>query len=83
MVKEHGGEISARNAEGGGAIIEVRLPSAGHAATAHRSEAAAPYKALLKGRILLLKMKRACSTLSAKCSLEPVHRLSLWPVLKR
>jgi two-component system NtrC family sensor kinase len=33
IVKEHGGEIAARNAEGGGAVIEVRLPSAGHAVT--------------------------------------------------
>ena len=56
IVKEHGGEISARNAEGGGAIIEVRLPSAGHAATASPvREVAAPHKALLKGRILLVE----------------------------
>src|SRR5258708_20481129 len=30
IVKEHNGEISARNAEDGGAIISVKLPSAGH-----------------------------------------------------
>jgi two-component system NtrC family sensor kinase len=29
IVQEHGGEISARNAESGGAIIELRLPAAG------------------------------------------------------
>jgi CheY-like chemotaxis protein len=34
IVKEHGGEISARNAESGGAILEISLPSAGHAAAA-------------------------------------------------
>jgi two-component system, NtrC family, sensor kinase len=56
IVKEHCGEISARNAEGGGAIIEVRLPSAGHAAvTSPAREVAAPHKVLLKGRILLVE----------------------------
>ena len=29
IIQEHGGEISARNAETGGAIIELRLPAAG------------------------------------------------------
>src|SRR5260370_6667509 len=29
IIKEHGGEISARNRKEGGAIIEVSLPSAG------------------------------------------------------
>jgi two-component system NtrC family sensor kinase len=29
IVKEHGGEISARNGECGGAIVEIKLPSAG------------------------------------------------------
>jgi len=56
IVKEHGGEISARNAEAGGAIIEVRLPSAGRAAAASPArEVATPHKALLKGRILLVE----------------------------
>ena len=41
IVKEHGGEISARNADGGGAIIEVKLPSAGHAAVAPQPAARA------------------------------------------
>src|SRR5262249_37061684 len=33
IVKEHSGEIAARNAESGGAIIEVRLPSSGRVVT--------------------------------------------------
>jgi two-component system NtrC family sensor kinase len=56
LVKEHGGEISARNAEGGGAIIEVKLPSAGHAA-AVAQPAVRPQKheAALQGRILVVE----------------------------
>jgi PAS domain S-box-containing protein len=56
IVKEHGGEISARNAEGGGAIIEVKLPSAGRMAAFSQSQQSAPAReALLKGRILLVE----------------------------
>jgi len=29
MVEEHGGRVSARNSEGGGAIVHVELPAAG------------------------------------------------------
>jgi len=56
LVKEHGGEISARNADGGGAIIEVKLPSAGHAAMVAQP-AARPQKheAALQGRILVVE----------------------------
>jgi two-component system NtrC family sensor kinase len=56
LVKEHGGEISARNADGGGAIIEVKLPSAGHAALL--SEPAPKLQkreAALQGRILVVE----------------------------
>ncbi len=31
IIKEHGGDISARNREDGGAVIEVRLPANGSA----------------------------------------------------
>ncbi len=57
LVKEHGGEISARNAEGGGAIIEVKLPSAGHAAAAVQPSVSRPQKheAALHGRILVVE----------------------------
>jgi two-component system NtrC family sensor kinase len=56
IVKEHGGEISARNAEGGGAIIEVKLPSAGRAAAVPQPQHSAPAReGLLKGRILLVE----------------------------
>ena len=59
IVREHGGEIAARNAEGGGAVIEVRLPSSGHVATpqpllpAHKRENA------LDGNILLVEDEEA------------------------
>lgn len=59
IVKEHSGEIAARNAEGGGAIIEVRLPSSGRLAapepvsTTHKRDGA------LHGSILLVEDEEA------------------------
>ena len=56
IVKEHGGEISARNADGGGAIIEVSLPSAGHAAAAPQALPVHPKRdAALQGSILVVE----------------------------
>ena len=56
IVKEHAGEISAHNAETGGALIEVKLPSAGRALAPEPAAPAAPAReALLKGRILLVE----------------------------
>ena len=56
IVKEHGGEISARNAEGGGAIIEVKLPSAGHAAAVAQPATRIPKREIaLQGRILVVE----------------------------
>ena len=58
IVKEHGGEISARNADGGGAVIEIKLPSAGHgsvAAPAHDTPAIQKREAALGGRILVVE----------------------------
>ena len=55
IVKEHGGEISARNADGGGAIIEVKLPSAGHAALPPAVIEPPARASALNGRILLVE----------------------------
>jgi PAS domain S-box-containing protein len=55
IVKEHGGEISARNAEGGGAVVEVKLPSAGHAAAPPAVVEPAARVTALNGRILLVE----------------------------
>jgi len=59
IVKEHGGEISARNAEGGGAIIEVRLPSAGHEAIPQPAQAVQKRENALQGSILLVEDEEA------------------------
>jgi PAS domain S-box-containing protein len=60
IVKEHGGEISARNAESGGAIIEIGIPSAGHAAAAAQPVHAAPRRENpLDGTILLVEDEEA------------------------
>jgi two-component system NtrC family sensor kinase len=58
IVKEHGGEIVARNREEGGATIEVRLlasekPALAEAVTSPRRES------LLKGRVLLVEDEEA------------------------
>lgn len=57
IVKEHGGEICARNADGGGAIIEVSLPSAGHAAAAVPQAVPTAQKrdTALQGRVLVVE----------------------------
>jgi PAS domain S-box-containing protein len=56
IIKEHGGEISARNAEAGGAIIEIKLPSAGNPAVEPRSVAPIAKREVgLSGRILLVE----------------------------
>ncbi len=56
IVKEHGGEISARNADGGGAIIEIKLPSAGHAALSPQAAAQTQKREIaLQGRILVVE----------------------------
>jgi PAS domain S-box-containing protein len=60
IVKEHGGEISAQNADNGGAIIQVKLPSAGHAAISPPPEpVAAQHERALDGRILLVEDEEA------------------------
>jgi PAS domain S-box-containing protein len=61
IVKEHGGEILARNAEGGGAILEVSLPSAGHAAAAapETVETTPRRENPLEGTILLVEDEEA------------------------
>lgn len=58
IVKEHGGEIVARNREEGGATIEVRLPASGKAAV---PETVKPPRreSLLKGRVLLVEDEEA------------------------
>jgi two-component system NtrC family sensor kinase len=63
IIKEHGGEISARNADGGGAVLEVKLPSAGHAvtATAQTSPAVQKREAALGGRILVVEDEESVS----------------------
>ncbi|HEV2698133.1 MAG TPA: PAS domain S-box protein [Terriglobales bacterium] len=56
IIKEHGGEISARNAESGGAIIEIKLPQAGSAAVAEpEAPAGVKFEVVLKGTILLVE----------------------------
>ncbi|HET7441412.1 MAG TPA: GAF domain-containing protein [Terriglobales bacterium] len=58
IVKEHGGDITARNADEGGAVVEVRLPASGRIAP---SEADAPAKreTAIEGRILLAEDEEA------------------------
>lgn len=59
IVKEHGGEISARNAESGGAVIEIRLPSAGRAVAPPPVFEVSKREQALNGRILLVEDEEA------------------------
>jgi len=58
IVKEHGGEILARNREEGGATIEVRLPASEKAPMAE-TLAPARRESLVAGRVLLLEDEEA------------------------
>ena len=61
IVKEHGGDITARNAPEGGAVIEVRLPTAAPVAAQPDAPKPAPrpYEAAVHGRILLVEEEEA------------------------
>jgi signal transduction histidine kinase/CheY-like chemotaxis protein len=61
IVKEHGGDITAHNALGGGAVIEVRLPMALTAATIlEGAPVIAPKReGAIQGRVLLVEEEEA------------------------
>ena len=59
IIKEHGGDISARNAREGGAIIEVRLPSAEWAATPEKTPVSPRHELAIEGHILLVEDEEA------------------------
>jgi PAS domain S-box-containing protein len=59
ILKEHGGEISASNGDRGGAIIEVRLPSAGRALSASSKPEIQKRELALEGSILLVEDEEA------------------------
>jgi len=58
IIKEHGGEITARNRDGGGAVIEVRLPAAG-AVPLQQPAVIPPRESAVSGRILLVEDEEA------------------------
>ena len=55
IIQEHGGNISARNHDEGGAVITVSLPSAGTAVPVEKSRPAPPRESAIEGRILLVE----------------------------
>ncbi len=63
IVKEHGGEISARNADEhsgyAGGVIEIKLPSAGDAAAPQVAPEAPKHETAINGRILLVEDEEA------------------------
>jgi two-component system NtrC family sensor kinase len=59
IVKEHGGDITARNADNGGAVVEIRLPAA-TAVALETCEAVPPKReTAIQGRILLVEDEEA------------------------
>jgi PAS domain S-box-containing protein len=59
IVKEHGGEISARNAVGGGAVILIRLPAAAKIPKAVSPALTPARHIVLHGRVLLVEHEEA------------------------
>lgn len=59
IIKEHGGEISARNRDEGGAIIEVRLPATGQSESPDKVLVAPRRELAIEGRILLVENEDA------------------------
>jgi len=55
IVKEHGGDITAHNAAGGGAVIEVELPAVTAAEAEAPKLAAKPHEGAISGRVLLVE----------------------------
>ncbi len=59
IIQEHGGHISARNRDEGGAVIEIHLPSATTAPTAELAEATPRRETAIQGRVLLVENEEA------------------------
>jgi PAS domain S-box-containing protein len=59
IIKEHGGDISARNAQNGGAVIEVSLPAAGRPVAPEKSPASTRHELAIEGHILLVEDEEA------------------------
>src|SRR6266852_1511954 len=59
IIKEHGGDISARNREDGGAVIEVRLPAAGRTGASEPLQPVSPRKFVIEGNVLLVEDEEA------------------------
>ena len=59
IIKEHGGDISAHNRQGGGASIEIHLPSAGQSATLEQVVVPARHELAITGRVLLVEDEEA------------------------
>jgi len=59
IIKEHGGDISARNRDTGGAVIEIRLPGSGRAGALEPALASPPRKFVIEGKVLLVEDEEA------------------------
>lgn len=59
IIKEHGGEIVARNRDEGGAAIEIRLPASEKQALPEVASSPQRRESLLKGRVLLVEDEEA------------------------
>jgi PAS domain S-box-containing protein len=61
IVKEHGGDITARNGAESGAVVEIRLPAATHAETRPEAAPVAPRRreGAIGGRVLLVEEEAA------------------------
>ena len=59
IIQEHAGQITARNGESNGAIVEVVLPSAGQSVSVEQATPVARREAAINGRVLLAENEGA------------------------
>jgi two-component system NtrC family sensor kinase len=59
IIKEHGGDITARNRTEGGAIVEITLPSTGQSAVPEKPLLNPKRELAIEGRILLVEDEEA------------------------
>jgi two-component system NtrC family sensor kinase len=59
IIKEHGGDITARNREDGGAVIVVRLPASGRSGASEAVAQISPRQLVIEGKVLLVEDEEA------------------------
>ncbi|HEY1265511.1 MAG TPA: ATP-binding protein [Terriglobales bacterium] len=59
IIKEHGGDIAARNRQEGGAVLEIKLPASAQSTPAEKTSSKPRREVAVEGRILLIEDEEA------------------------